>query len=123
MGKHFCKYCGGNPPENLLFEPESSGDVTLEFANGNVYQVPDMILHYLADHGWQPPAEFAEDVMKGQFVGGERWQTKSSHLKNKVGYLKGPFPTGRVPDRFVLRLQSLMRRAGKSGKRVQMRGG
>ena len=84
--------------------------------------MPDMILHYIADHGWQPPAEFIDDVMNHQFVDGQRLQTKSVVRPVKIAYLSGPFKRGPVPDGFVEKLESLMHLAAGQGMRVQYRG-
>lgn len=54
MGFHVCEYCGTNPQPKPRFSFLSSGDVTLVFGNGHMWEMPDMILHYVADHGWLP---------------------------------------------------------------------
>lgn len=120
MGFHACEYCptGGQGRYNHL----SSGDVTLIFDSGCVWEMPDMILHYIADHGWQPPAEFVDDVMNCKLIGGERLQTKSPVTPTKIAYLNGPFTQGPVPNGFVEKLESLMHQAAREGNRVQYRG-
>ena len=114
MGFHICEYCTGEHAET------SSGDVILKFANGNTYMMPDMILHYVADHGYLPPEQFVDDVLHCAFAAGERLQTKG--FPEKVGYLSGEFAQGRAPQGFFTRLWSLMRLADKHGSRVQTRG-
>jgi hypothetical protein len=124
MGLHLCEYCRcqGQPE----YDCTSTGDTTMEFSSGNKYEVPDMILHYIADHGWVPPKEFIDDVMYSELVGGERWQTKSIQVTTKVGYLKGPdlepITSGTVPEGFVEKLVILMRQADELGQRIQYRG-
>lgn len=114
MGFHVCEYCQGDQKET------SSGDVILKFANGNTYMVPDMILHYVADHKFTPPEQFINDVLHCAFTGGERWQTKGMPVK--VGYISGDFPQGQTPSGFFERLWSVMNRASKYGSRIQTRG-
>lgn len=114
MGFHLCTYCPEGNRES------SSGDVILHFANGKTYMMPDMILHYVADHKYLPPAQFVDDVLYCAFVGGERLQTKG--LTEKIGYLDGKYAMGATPDGFFQRLWSLINRAKKAGNRVQTRG-
>ena len=115
MGFHICEYCGN---------ATSSGDVILEFEEGTIYKMPDMILHYIADHGWVPDAGFMNDVMCLNLVNGKRLQTKGFKEPVKVGYLSGPLPnTSRVlQPGFFMRLWSLMQQAQKMGRRSQTRG-
>lgn len=116
MGFHVCEYCG---------EATSSGDVTMAFMNGHVWMMPDMILHYVADHGWLPPADFQGDVMAVQPIAMLRQQTKGVDVR-RVGYLSGPqidWQQGpQLAPTFFLRLWSLMQRAARQGDRKQTRG-
>ena len=122
MGFHVCEYCGWDPQPKPLFSHLSSGDVTLVFDFGRMWEMPDMILHYVADHNWQPPAEFIDDVMNHNLVAGQRAQTKSPTRPTRIAYLSGPFRTGPVPAGFVEKLESLMKQVAEMGKRVQYRG-
>lgn len=113
MGFHTCPFCTDNPET-------SSGDVTLAFDNGHVYVVPDMILHYMAEHNYAPPEEFCKDVRLHQLVTGGRRQTKG--LSVCVGYLEPPnCPKGYMPDVFQA-LWAHMERARRMGQRTQTRG-
>jgi hypothetical protein len=116
MGFHRCEYCEqqGETPEL------SSGDVTLNFSSGRSYEVPDMITHYVEAHGFLPPAEFIDDVLKSKLQSGSRAQTKS--LAIKVGYLHGDFPKGSVGWEFMLKLRQHLEQAGHDGQREQTRG-
>lgn len=118
MGFHICDYC--KPGDSNRYSNLSSGDVTLRFDSGNTWEMPDMILHYIADHGFRPPLEFIEDVMNGTVIGSERAQTKG--LPRKVGYLSGDYVEGDIPAGFVEKLEALMVVAEKSGNRIQYRG-
>lgn len=118
MGFHVCEYCSGGE-KGSQFKNTSSGDVVLVFDSGRIWQMPDMILHYVADHSWKPPDEFIEDVMHGQFSGGERFQTKGIPTPVSIAYLSGFFEKGSVPTGFLERLKSLMEQAdqGRGGIR------
>jgi hypothetical protein len=82
--------------------------------------MPDMVLHYIADHKWLPSPLFVDDVVNSELLGGERLQTKSP--QTPIGYLSGEFTKGDVPEGFVERLKSLMEQAAQSGNRIQYRG-
>jgi len=115
MGFHICEYCK---------DATSSGDVILEFEEGTIYKMPDMILHYIADHGWVPDAGFMNDVMNLNLSKGTRFQTKGIKEPTRVGYLSGPLtdnPRVLQPG-FFMRLWSLMQQAQKMGRRMQTRG-
>lgn len=116
MGFHVCEYCHNE---------HSSGDVTLAFANGHSWVMPDMILHYVADHDYLPPDDFIEDILHGQLTGAGCAQSKGT--PTPVGYLSGPFRTGAntadmLEQAFFVRLWSLLNKANKSGGRMQTRG-
>lgn len=120
MGFHVCEYC--KPGARNRYPNTSSGDVTLVFESGRIWEMPDMILHYVADHGWLPPAEFVDDVLRGQVVSGNRLQTKSVVAPTRIGYLSGQYRQGAVPRGFVEKLESLMLQAARMGERRQYRG-
>lgn len=125
MGFHICETCHGQA-QSPRFPNTSSGDVNLTFSNGHRWVMPDMILHYVADHGWQPPSEFVADVMNGELQTGGRRQTRSVGNvfdgATSIGYLTGTIPTGPVPDNFVEMLENLMQRASGDGMRIQTKG-
>lgn len=127
MGFHRCEFCP-HFAGTTLFQNTSSGDVNLTFTNGNRWVMPDMILHYVADHNWLPPREFVEDVMRGELADSGRVQTRSMNTiadilrGNRVGYLAGSYEQGSVPTGFVERLELLMRQAKDTGGRAQTKG-
>lgn len=120
MGFHVCEFCKKGSREKNLFSNRSSGDVTFVFENGNNWVMPDMITHYVVDHGWAPPQEFINDVMNSKLVGGGRMLTRG--LKKRVGYLKGSLEKGVVPEGFITRLKTLLGEADGMGNRVQTKG-
>lgn len=52
-GSHECKLCGGSEGHRNLFVPTQSG----------VLVAPELIVHYMEEHGYLPPAEFLEGVL------------------------------------------------------------
>lgn len=120
MGFHTCQFCQCKSDKSRRFPCTSSGDVTLSFKSGREWIMPDMILHYVFDHQWQPPSEFVEDVMHSQLQDSYRRQTRGSPMQ--VGYLNEIFVPGTVPDGFVDQLERLMNEAEQSGNRAQTKG-
>ena len=125
MGIHACIF----PHEELCaFSVGSSGDVTMVFSSGRVWEAPDMLTHYVYDQGWIPPVDFVNDVMHSTLVDGVRMQTKSPMLPKQVGYLDAgavfntPAPEGYDVEKFVLKLMKVMREADRLGNRRQTRG-
>lgn len=100
----------------MRFGPGSSGEPEIEFKNGHVWKMPDMILHYVSEHEWLPPEDFVDDVMYGTFVTGRRVQSKGGSQPVKVGYLDGTYSKGAVPEGFLEKLETLVRLAEEYGK-------
>ena len=122
MGQHNCAYCSYEQPQDHVFVNASTGDVTLKFASGNDWVMPDMILHYLVDHVWKPRRDFVNDVMSSTFLGGHRGQTKSATLAPiEVGYLVGEFEKGSVPKGFAEKLEELIREVSAEWDNLQLR--
>jgi len=121
MGSHICRYCHVPTEQGYdlikndnVFHPSSSGDVVLKDARTGIeYMLPDMALHYVHDHGWQPPEEFVTAVMTDSLQAVYRMQTKGIELVSvkpvriMIGYLEGDFPVGPVPERFLEKLEQL----------------
>ncbi|MGL4758462.1 MAG: hypothetical protein ACRCXZ_03950 [Patescibacteria group bacterium] len=108
MGFHVCEYCvaqGLNPAT-------SSGDVILKFRSGNSYILPDMVIHYIEDHKWLPPAEFINDVLSSELGHSERQQTRSIQSPTPIGYLSGEYPKGDSPEEFLTKLKKYMNQTG-----------
>ena len=117
MGFHVCEFCRGN--KESKYPITSSGDVTLHFDSGRSYVMPDMVLHYIADHHWVPPKEFIDDVINGEIAASDRRQTRSGNNLMSIGYLRGTFKEGSVPDGFIEKLEILMVAASQNGERLQ----
>jgi hypothetical protein len=67
-GMHFCELC---PDFRTAREHTSRGDVfigsgEIHVADGKevVYASPAMIVHYVEDHGYLPPAEYCTAILK-----------------------------------------------------------
>ncbi|MBI3632424.1 MAG: hypothetical protein HY225_03175 [Candidatus Vogelbacteria bacterium] len=125
MGFHLCSFCAtGFDMGRNKYSKISSGDVNLTFENAHKWVMPDMILHYVGDHHWLPPANFVDDVMNGELVECDRIQTldigtDKIYNGTRVGYLSGNILLDSVvPDGFLDMLEFLMKIAGASGMRV-----
>lgn len=113
LGFHECEFCTDDSAGTNRFPNKSSGDVHLTFANDHEWAMPDMILHYVADHGWGPPQDFVNDVMNVELATSARLLTMGvSPGLTPVGYLAGSFEQGTVPDGFIEKLKQLMEAAG-----------
>jgi hypothetical protein len=66
-GMHFCDFCPTfqEARENVRFRDVfiASGEVHVRGSEGQVYAAPAMVVHYVADHGYQPPREFVDAVL------------------------------------------------------------
>jgi hypothetical protein len=69
-GYRMCEFCERQPGETL-WPPTSARDESGEFflgnaeirvpgANGVTYAAPNMLIHYVTEHGYRPPEEFLE---------------------------------------------------------------
>lgn len=66
-GGHFCEFCSQPAPlfykikgEHILL---GTAEIRVFGADGQIYAAPDMLVHYIADHGYLPPREFLDAVM------------------------------------------------------------
>lgn len=62
MGSYACKLKHGRG--QCAYATTSSREIILIFSNGRRWKMPEMILHYIADHNWLPPVEFIEDLLR-----------------------------------------------------------
>ncbi|WP_443072300.1 DUF7919 family protein [Streptomyces sp. NBC_01485] len=67
-GMHFCELCPSfvEARKNVRFDDVfvGSGEMRVRGEGGAVYVAPIMIVHYVADHGYRPPTEFVESVLR-----------------------------------------------------------
>lgn len=61
-GLHDCTLCAA-PDRELSMAVHSHENLWIP-GNGVIYLAPGMITHYVRDHGYQPPAEFIEAVLR-----------------------------------------------------------
>ena len=57
LGVHECDLC---PPGE---GPEGNGEVRIPGAPGLAYAAPSLIIHYITEHGYQPPEAFIDAVL------------------------------------------------------------
>ncbi|MEU9839364.1 hypothetical protein AB0C69_09110 [Actinomadura sp. NPDC048032] len=57
LGVHECDLC---PPGE---GPEGNGEVRIPGAPGLAYAAPSLIIHYITEHGYQPPEAFVDAVL------------------------------------------------------------
>ena len=75
-GRHLCEVC--SQPKDLVrtFDPEcqwmkwadsrrSNGEIRVA-SDGITYAAPVLIVHYIEEHGYLPPAQFLEAIDKAQ---------------------------------------------------------
>lgn len=67
-GFHRCPFCpGGVPAKPLNYRKKAvslgSGFFSVKGKRWLIFEAPDLIYHYVVDHGYKPPAEFIEAVM------------------------------------------------------------
>lgn len=71
-GRHVCELCA--PPSDIIAAAPKYEEVWEMFHSGNgeirvcdaagvTYCAPAMVIHYVAEHQYQPPAEFIEAVL------------------------------------------------------------
>lgn len=59
------------------YDPKSSGDITISFANGQKWHFPDALTYYIYDCGYKPPEEFIHDIINEEVTEYHRHQTRS----------------------------------------------
>ena len=118
MGTHQCTFCPPGTP--LALDNGSSGDTVLVFKDGGVWEVPDLIKHYIGEHHWLPPGKFIADVMSREI---NLAAIRTRLPAERIGYLEGKFETGDVPTGFLEKLARAMQIADLAGNRKQYRGG
>jgi hypothetical protein len=78
-GVHICELCGGAPdrivevsPKGTTFNPEWWEWAVQRSSNGEIrvagdrimFAAPVLIVHYIEEHGYLPPAEFLEAIAR-----------------------------------------------------------
>jgi hypothetical protein len=67
-GLHTCEFCPpGDSQPAVRWRSQAmclgSAEVHVPASDGTVYKAPDLVYHYVAEHGYLPPEEFVRAVM------------------------------------------------------------
>lgn len=98
-GFHRCELCSSRPAGPLVF---ANGDTELQLgsaeirainASGQTFSAPDLIVHYVMDHGYRPPQRFidaavwsmAHPAEFSEFVRAHYPQTKDRSARKSRG--------------------------------------
>lgn len=60
LGFHVCELC----PSDRQSKPHGSAEIHVRGHAGRAYAAPELIFHYVRDHGYQPPDEFVSAVLQ-----------------------------------------------------------
>lgn len=66
-GYHYCEHCAMEDIEVRQGDNRimlGSAEIWIPVGDGRVFVAPNLIIHYVRDHGYLPPAEFIDAVMK-----------------------------------------------------------
>jgi hypothetical protein len=64
LGSHYCEFCMGHRDQRPGWRGVASGSVTLSIPGSRaIYETPQLVIHYIEAHNYQPPAEFCEAVL------------------------------------------------------------
>lgn len=64
-GWQVCPFCGRHPatvPHARGEVPVGDAEIRVRHPDGRVFAAPTLVAHYVADHGYLPPAPFVEAV-------------------------------------------------------------
>jgi hypothetical protein len=66
MGYHECSLCATNKTQSWegISSSLGNGNFVVRGAGETIYLFPNLILHYIRDHCYAPPAEFCEAVVQ-----------------------------------------------------------
>jgi hypothetical protein len=64
LGSHYCEFCMEHKHQRARWHGIAHGSVTLSVPGSRaVYETPQLVIHYIEAHGYQPPLEFCEAVL------------------------------------------------------------
>ena len=68
-GMHVCQFCpsvlfGVEVSRNAKTTMLGSAEIRVEGEKGVIYVAPNLIYHYVAEHGYRPPEEFTNALLK-----------------------------------------------------------
>lgn len=62
MGYHHCEFCDDK-------NAKGCSEILVVNKQGQVYEAPILIIHYIKDHNYLPPQEFLDAIENGYFYG------------------------------------------------------
>lgn len=107
-----CGFCRIYPVIQPKYPGVNAGDVVLVFDNGAVYKMPDIVLHYIADHGWLPAPDVTLTIHRARYIEGQRG--KATKYK-RIGYLGHPVQVGFATGGFRQKLEAIFALAKQNG--------
>lgn len=69
-GVHNCEFCEEESPLRMPAPVERGyvslgmGELHVEGTDGRIYSAPSLVIHYIVEHQYAPPAEFQEAVLR-----------------------------------------------------------
>lgn len=98
-----CEYCQAGA--DARYSRVTTGQVDIDLGANGLFIVPNNLLHYILDHGWIPPTNFMETILRG-YVGqtcakigtGETLKPiKTNKHIERVGWLTGEVKNNTEP--------------------------
>lgn len=84
VGFHECEFCTKELADRVIGKDIASGTFGVP-AGERIYYCPEMIAHYVADHGYLPPAEFIAAVMACPVPGTAEYRAVAEPFANRFG--------------------------------------
>lgn len=115
MGTYVCKLKHKSKRER--YARTSSREIILSFTSGNRWRMPEAVLHYAVDHGWQLPAAFANDLLNSSLdeEGSMSYKDRGAQTFDekfglvRVGYLGVEVPEGERGENSPKAIAALVR--------------
>lgn len=83
-GAHECEFCTKPPASRVFGNDMASGTFGVP-AGERIYYCPQMIAHYVIEHGYLPPAEFIAAVMACPIPGTAEYRSAVEPFVNGFG--------------------------------------
>ena len=107
-----CPVCNSDATKPCTYPRDAEGEVRLIFDSGNVYELPRLILHLIADHGFFPDKTLVGDVMNSRAVSEEVCRVAYGR-RFRIGFLRPQenYEIGHLPGAFLPRFARLVQEA------------
>lgn len=85
-GFHECELCSNPAIGPLVFEHNlqkiklGRSEIRVFGKHGIVYAAPNLIMHYVCDHHYQPPIEFIEAVLSSELPSSKKYDDRMRNL-------------------------------------------